>query len=144
MALPSGRAYRRFMRWIFVTLSALSLACGGTTAPSDGGSDAAASDGPTGDEAISTGCGQFSGQSFAVDASACVPQLSATTSCEGTVCSYTVEVPCFDDAGAPDAAFAACQAWCTAAAPPNVPPTSFCQPFTTDAGTFASCGGCGI
>jgi len=125
------------------TLAACALACGGTTDGSDAGPDGS-SDGTVADDPT-TGCGQFTSQEFPVDASACVPQLTSTTSCQGAVCSWRVEVPCFGDAGPDDASpFVACQKWCTDVAPPNAPNGSFCQPSTTDAGTFAICGGCGI
>ena len=128
-------------------LAAWALACGGTTEGSDAGPDGS-SDGSSDtamNDDLTTGCGQFSSQDFPVDASACVAQLASTTSCQGAVCSWKVEVPCFDDAGVEDASpFVECQKWCSDVAPPNVPPGSFCQPYTTDAGTFATCGGCGI
>ena len=131
------------IRACFFALASFALACGGTTNPDDGGAGDAAPDVP-----IAPGCGTFVTQTFAVDASACVAQLAQTTSCQGEVCNWTVEVPCFDAAGAPDASApdaSDCTSWCKALAPANTTQTGdFCQPYTTDAGTFATCGGCGI
>jgi len=125
---------------LIIGAAALSLACGGTTIGGDAGPEA-------GPDVVASGCGSFATWGFAVDASVCSPQLESTTSCNDVVCSWIVEVPCFGDAGAGEAGDAGapdCNAWCSAAAPPNVPPSGFCQAYTQDGGTFARCGGCGI
>lgn len=124
------------------------LACGGTTTNGDGGVDGG--NDVTDLDVITTGCSQFSTSTFAVDASACVPQLASATSCNGQVCTWKVEVPCTGDAGsdagdAGDGGAPDCNAWCNAVAPPNVTNSGFCQPYAEDGGgMFASCGGCGI
>jgi hypothetical protein len=93
----------------------------------------------------------------------CQPQLQSATSCDGQVCSWSVELPCTPDAGAPvdggagsdagdDAntdggAEPSCATLCGAVTPAGAPPFmgGFCQfDKTTDGAWLARCGGCGI
>ncbi|HLK38504.1 MAG TPA: hypothetical protein VKU41_17195 [Polyangiaceae bacterium] len=93
-----------------------------------------------------------------VDPSRCEPQLRTTTSCNpfSAVCSFTVEVPCWGDAGKPlgdlDAGLNQCTAWCAAVAPPDSGSSaSPCIALNfadggSDGGAVlvGTCGGCGI
>lgn len=87
---------------------------------------------------------------YTVDPSRCEPQPLEANGCSGYVCMYTVEVPCFGDAGLADAGSDAggmpCDAWCKAAAPPNATPQT-CQyetPLDGGLGVIAHCGVCGL
>jgi hypothetical protein len=83
-----------------------------------------------------------------VDATSCKAQLLAATSCDQSVCSYQVEIPCYGDAGIPasDAGQGECTPLCAAAAPPGATDINFCQfsAFDGGLGGIASCGACGI
>lgn len=119
------------------------LACGGTTSGGDAGPDGNVPDNDVPD--MTVGCGSFVTTNYDVDASVCAPQLRQATSCQGSVCSFNVEVPCFGDAGAPDGGSLECVGWCNDAAPPGAPQVNFCQTVAADGGgLIAYCGGCGI
>ncbi len=125
------------------TLALFLVACGGTTSGGDAGPDGTVSDGNVPD--VSTGCGSFTTTTYDADTSVCAPQLVSATSCQGAVCSFNVEIPCFGDAGAPDGGSLACVAWCNDAAPPGAQPVGFCQSTRLDGGgVVARCGGCGV
>jgi hypothetical protein len=89
---------------------------------------------------------------FKVNPAVCEAQLQQTTSCNGEVCSWSVEVPCTgqsqgtpdagdDEAGSP----AWCAAMCNAAAPPGARRVGSCDAQQVDAGAvFIQCAGCGV
>ena len=161
----------RLVLAVFVT-AALLAACGGqTTGPGPGGSSSgssgsssgsasgAGSSGGSGSSGASSsgassgagfGCGMFTTTRSNVDPTLCQPQLQSATSCDGSVCSFDVAVPCLGDAGSlsgADAGTEQCTAWCNAAAPPGATPSfGFCQVQSVDGGTaiVAHCGGCGV
>jgi hypothetical protein len=88
-------------------------------------------------------------KAYPVDPSMCAPQPLQANSCNGFVCNYTVEVPCFDDGGSADAGSDGgmpCDAWCKAATPPNVTPQQcqFVMPLDGGTGVVAQCGVCGL
>ncbi len=150
----------------------VAVACGGqTTGPagsssSGGGTSSSGSSGGAGSSGAGSsggassssssgagfGCGDFTTTPSPVDPTLCQPQLQSATSCNGQVCSYTVELPCVGDAGSGfdgvDAGLDQCTAWCNAAAPPGMQPgIGFCQVESIDGGApaiVARCGGCGI
>ena len=133
------------MRRLFVLAAIASLGCGQTTSGNDAGQDGQSFD------VITSGCSNGHSDSVAYDASACVPQLESTFSCNGSVCSWNVIVPCAPatgdagDAGDGGDAGFDCQKACNDAKPAGKPDVNFCQPgSTTDAGTVFSCGGCGV
>ena len=138
------------MTKILVLAALASFGCGQTTSGNDAGPDGQVPDGQVPDVDIG-GC--FNGHSNDVpyDASACVPQLKSTFSCNGSVCSWNVIVPCTPASDAGDAGDAGddagfdCQKACNDAKPAGQQDVGFCQPgSTSDAGTVFSCGGCGV
>jgi len=131
------------LRRIFLLVAIGSFGCGQTTSGNDAGPDGQVPDVDVG------GC--FNGHSNDVpyDASACVPQLKSTFSCNGSICSWNVILPCTPASDAGDAGDDAgfdCQKACNDAKPSGVQGVSgFCQPgYTNDAGTVFTCGGCGV
>ena len=142
---------------VVVMAAFASFGCGGQTSDGDGGADAKSKDAPSdvlqSFDVITSGCVNGSSQSYPVDASACTAQLSSSFSCSGSICSWSVVVPCSapSDAGADADAGASdggvdCDAICNDVQPsgPHSAPTGFCQSTTNDAGTTISCGGCGV
>jgi hypothetical protein len=126
---------------------AIIVACGGQTspAPGDGGSSSSGSS-----SGASVGCpNDFTTTPSPVDANVCMPQLASTTSCMGSPCSWTVEVPCMGtgqpnpDAGTTNPP---CMGWCAAAAPPGAQASPFCSTSVVDGGpaVIVSCGACGV
>jgi hypothetical protein len=153
------------MRFAIVGASVLALvvACGGQTSPSPGpgGSSSSGGSGSSGSGSSSGGgSGSSSGASVGcpndftttpsvVNPHVCMPQLATTTSCMGSPCSWTVEVPCMGTGQPPPDAGTTnppCMAWCAAAAPPGAPSSGFCTTEVVDGGpaVIASCGGCGV
>jgi hypothetical protein len=143
------------MRRALFLVAIASLGCGQTASGDDGGADAkGGSDGQSSDvqglDQISTGCVNGSQQSYPYDASACEPQLDTSYSCSGSICSWSLIIPCAaqSDAGADGGDGGLdCQTLCNAVQPsgPHSPPSGFCQNGSTnDAGTTIICGGCGI
>lgn len=135
------------LRQIFLLGIAIgSFGCGQSGSGNDAGPDG------EGLDVITSGCFNGSSQSYPFDASACEPQLQSSYSCNGSICSWSVIIPCTapSDAGADadadaDAGVLDCNAICKSIQPPGPHPSpGFCQPFTDDAGTTISCGGCGI
>ena len=150
-----GSTMRHSIHFALLGVGAL-VACGGRTSQADGGLDAAldvAIDGPSA-EATGPDCTACSigVSSMSVDPNVCAPQLESTTTCSAgggcptVLCSYVVEVPCADDAGAPDAG--ACETWCAEAAPNGIGPLQplECHLENGDGGSayFVTCGGCGV
>jgi hypothetical protein len=82
-----------------------------------------------------------------VDPTLCAPQLQTTTTCHpfGAICSFTFELPCQGDAGAPpgglDAGLAQCSAWCSAVAPPGFQSTAQCFSLTVGSSVDGGNGG---
>ena len=127
---------------IFLLLVIGSLGCGQTTSNGDAGPDGESLD------VITSGCFNGHSDSVAYDASACVPQLESTFSCNGSICSWNVIIPCADnDAGDAGDAGVDCNTICKDVQP-SAPHfvSGFCQkPITNDAGvTGITCGGCGV
>jgi hypothetical protein len=140
---------RRGLMLVFA-LAALALACGGTTSGEDGGADGAP-DGTVKDVFVE-GPAPCVTSTYAVDASACVPQLAMATTCLGQACDWQVEVPCSGDAGATDAGDAGdasdaatidCAALCNAARPQNASGQG-CAVYTQGLVTHVLCGNCGF
>jgi len=129
--------------------SMIATACGGQ-ATGPGGGDGSSGGSGSSSGGVGSGCEYGMTTTSTVDPTLCQAQLQSTSSCNGSVCSWDVEVPCTGDAGAADAGSngaPACEAWCAAAAPPGVmSQVPFCQTVTIDGGTavVARCGGCGI
>jgi hypothetical protein len=140
------------MRKLLIVAAIASFGCGQTTSGNDGGPDGSENDGQTFDvqwpDQITSGCSNGTSNGYVVDASACVPQLSTSFACNGSVCTWTILIPCASDAGADggDGGGVDCQTICNDVQPPepHSPPNGFCQPFTSDAGMKISCGGCGV
>ncbi len=141
--------------------SGSSGASGGTSGTSGGtssgtsGTSSGTSGGTSGTSGtVVSGCGSPSTTTQKIDATKCEAQLASTTTCGGSVCSWTVVVPCFVDADGGDGGDASvdagtaserCQRFCDPYAPPGRGPTTFCYESTGDAGAVTiSCGGCGV
>lgn len=106
---------------------------------------------------VTTGCGSMMTTSSKVDDSVCKPQLASTTTCGGSVCTFSVELPCpvddggmmEDDAGDADASAAEppCVAFCNALRPAGFAQGgTFCQAIQQDGSpkVVYQCGGCGV
>jgi hypothetical protein len=96
------------------------------------------------------GCCNPQSHTYSVDPTKCEPQLVGSYACNGpTACSWTVEVPCFGEAGAGDAGTDAgdpCTAWCKAAQPPQSIDQTYCTSMPIDGGPgmIANCGACAV
>lgn len=136
------------VRFFLLCMAFGSFGCGQTTSGNDAGADGESLDVMTLD-VITSGCSNGHSDDVAYDASACVSQLKSTFSCNGSICSWNVIIPCASadagDAGDGGDAGFDCQKACNDAKPTGKPDVNFCEPGgASDAGTVFSCGGCGV